>query len=125
MLFVAQRKCAPRTRIVVRRKPVAKIVECRKRGRIKFGRVAHLRRVAFFSALRHNGNRQSAGSVAKKATLAKLTRPKLHNVLARGRLFALLDQCLLRAVTWIRGPPGAGKTALAASYIDANKLKGV
>ena len=124
MLFVAQRKCAPRTRIVVRRKPVAKIVECRKRGRIKFGRVAHLRRVAFFSALRHNGNRQSGGAVAKKATLAKLTRPKLHNVLARGRLFALLDQNLTRAITWICGPPGAGKTALAASYLDANKLKG-
>ena len=39
-------------------------------------------------------------------------------------MFALLDQNLPRAVTWICGPPGAGKTALAASYLDANKFKG-
>ena len=61
--------------------------------------------------------------MAKKPTLAKLTRPKLHNVLARERLFALLDRCLPHAVIWICGPPGAGKTALAASYLDAHKPK--
>ena len=64
-------------------------------------------------------------AIKKKVMLAKLSRPKLHNVLARERLFALLDQCLLRAVTWICGPPGAGKTALAASYLDAHKRKGI
>jgi LuxR family transcriptional regulator, maltose regulon positive regulatory protein len=61
----------------------------------------------------------------KEPKLAKLTRPKLHNVLARNRLFALLDAGRERALTWVVGPPGAGKTALVASYIEAKKLKGV
>jgi LuxR family transcriptional regulator, maltose regulon positive regulatory protein len=61
----------------------------------------------------------------KKVMLAKLSRPKLHNVLVRPRLFALLDQGQMRAVTWVAGPPGAGKTALVASYLEAKKLKGI
>jgi LuxR family transcriptional regulator, maltose regulon positive regulatory protein len=61
----------------------------------------------------------------KKVMLAKLSRPKLHNVLVRSRLFALLDQGQTRAVTWVAGPPGAGKTALVASYLEAKKLKGL
>ena len=59
----------------------------------------------------------------KKVMLAKLSRPKLHNVLVRPRLFALLDQGQTRAVTWVAGPPGAGKTALIASYLETKKLK--
>ena len=46
----------------------------------------------------------------KQGMPAKLSRPKLHNVLVRPRLFALLDQGQARAVTWVAGPPGAGKT---------------
>ncbi len=61
----------------------------------------------------------------KKVMLAKLSRPKLHNVLVRPRLFALLDQGQMRAVTWVAGPPGAGKTALVASYLETKKTKGV
>ena len=61
----------------------------------------------------------------KKVMLAKLSRPKLHNVLVRPRLFALLDQGQTRAVTWVAGPPGAGKTALVASYLETNKLKNI
>ena len=61
----------------------------------------------------------------KKVMLAKLSRPKLHNVLVRPRLFALLDQGQTRAVTWVAGPPGAGKTALVASYLETKKTKGV
>ena len=57
--------------------------------------------------------------------LAKLSRPKLHNVLVRPRLFALLDQGQTRAVTWVAGPPGAGKTALVASYLETKKTKEV
>ena len=57
--------------------------------------------------------------------LAKLSRPKLHNVLVRPRLFALLDQGQMRAVTWVAGPPGAGKTALVASYLETKKTNGV
>ncbi|HKN77757.1 MAG TPA: BTAD domain-containing putative transcriptional regulator [Lysobacter sp.] len=56
--------------------------------------------------------------------LAKLTRPKLHQVLARERLFARLDDTS-RPIVWIVGPPGAGKTALVASWLHAHKVGGV
>ncbi len=55
-----------------------------------------------------------------RANFAKLTAPRLHRALPRPRLFALLDS--LRAshpVLWIAAPPGAGKSTLAASYLEA------
>jgi LuxR family maltose regulon positive regulatory protein len=54
--------------------------------------------------------------------LAKLTRPKLHRVVSRPRLFDRLDACRERPVTWVIGPPGAGKTSLVASYAEARNL---
>lgn len=54
--------------------------------------------------------------------LAKLTRPRLHHVLARNRLFAQLDESRAHAVVWVVGPPGSGKTALVASYIESARL---
>lgn len=79
------------------------------------------------SPLRQNKALPLGDVVPKNQTtrLAKLTRPKLHNVLARERLFALLDAARERALVWVVGPPGAGKTALVASYLDARKLGGV
>jgi len=44
-------------------------------------------------------------------------------VLARPRLYRRLDDASGAAVTWLSGPPGAGKTTLAASYIEARKLR--
>ncbi len=59
------------------------------------------------------------------ARLAKLTRPKLHQVLDRPRLFQLLDRGRERSLIWVVGPPGAGKTALVASYLDARSARSV
>ena len=64
-------------------------------------------------------------AIKTSATLAKLTRPKLYRVLERERLFHLLDDALQRASVWVSGPPGAGKTALAASYLEARLLNHV
>lgn len=59
------------------------------------------------------------------AQLAKLTRPKLHQVLPRERLFERLDACRERPMTWVTGPPGAGKSALVASYVQGRRLDGI
>ena len=55
---------------------------------------------------------------ARKGSLAKTTRPSLAGVLPRKRLFARLESAREAAVVWIAGPPGCGKTTLAASYFD-------
>jgi len=52
---------------------------------------------------------------------AKLSAPRLPAVHARTRLFAVLDRALKTPALWIEGPPGAGKTTLAASWLKARK----
>lgn len=62
----------------------------------------------------------------KQPQLAKLTRPRLHKAVARERLFALLDEAREhKPAICVVGPPGAGKTTLVASWLDARNIKGI
>lgn len=57
--------------------------------------------------------------------LAKLTRPRLHDVLPRERLFELLDDAReRRRAICVVGPPGAGKTTLVATWLEHRHLAG-
>jgi LuxR family maltose regulon positive regulatory protein len=56
-------------------------------------------------------------------SLGKISRPRLPRVVARPRLFRLLDSARQRPATWVVGPPGAGKTTLVASWLSSRKLR--
>lgn len=53
---------------------------------------------------------------------AKISRPRLPEVFPRERLFAILDVAAQRPLVWIAAPPGAGKTTLVESWLDARKF---
>ena len=57
--------------------------------------------------------------------LAKLSRPRLFDSVARERLFGVLDGLRRHPLIWIGAPPGAGKTTLVASWLDSRKLAGI
>lgn len=61
----------------------------------------------------------------RQISLAKTTRPSFSGVLARNRLFGLLDNARAKPAIWITGSPGSGKTTLAASYLDHRKLPSI
>lgn len=63
--------------------------------------------------------------VRRQPALAKLSRPRLHDVLARTRLYALLDGAVQLPVVWLSAQPGAGKTMLVASWLQARKRGGI
>ncbi len=55
------------------------------------------------------------------AVLGKLAPPRLGRVFARDRLFALLDALSDRPAIWLHGAPGAGKSTLVATWLQARK----
>ncbi|HWQ38245.1 MAG TPA: BTAD domain-containing putative transcriptional regulator [Burkholderiales bacterium] len=64
--------------------------------------------------------------MARKAPqLAKLSRPRLYDALPRERLFRLIDEKRRHPAIWVCGPPGAGKTTLIASYLEAVRLSSI
>jgi len=58
--------------------------------------------------------------------LAKLTRARQARAVSRRRLFKLLDGArATRPAICVVGPPGAGKTTLVASWLDARRINGI
>jgi ATP/maltotriose-dependent transcriptional regulator MalT/DNA-binding SARP family transcriptional activator len=66
-------------------------------------------------------SRPEAGSSIGAARLAKITAPRLRNVLQRDRLFRMLDGLRDQSLLWLSAPAGAGKTTLIASWAAAVK----
>jgi DNA-binding SARP family transcriptional activator len=53
----------------------------------------------------------------------KIAAPRIVVTLQRERLFRSLDQGRQFPLVWLSGPGGAGKTTLAASYLEARSLQ--
>ena len=64
-----------------------------------------------------------AESQQRSIAFAKTTRPVVGSTVPRERLFARLDGAPGRTVAWISGPPGSGKTTLAATYVEARRMR--
>ncbi|MCC7483367.1 MAG: hypothetical protein IT529_00120 [Burkholderiales bacterium] len=56
---------------------------------------------------------------------AKTTRPVIGGAVRREALFARLDGTPARALAWIAGPAGSGKTTLVAGYLEARRLSSI
>lgn len=53
--------------------------------------------------------------------LAKLTPPQVGHLVPRDRLFTRLDALRAHPLVWLAAPPGAGKTSLVASWLQARR----
>ena len=58
----------------------------------------------------------------ERISQTKTAAPTAAGMLARKRLFAVLDKQRRKPVIWVCGPPGCGKTTLVASYLEARQL---
>jgi DNA-binding SARP family transcriptional activator len=59
----------------------------------------------------------------QRSALAKITPPSLLGIVGRPRLFRMLDRGRRGPLTWVTGPPGAGKTSLVADYLRHRRLR--
>ena len=59
----------------------------------------------------------------RRSDLAKIMPPSLVGIVGRPRLFAMLDRGRRGPLTWVTGPPGAGKTSLVADYLRQRRLR--
>lgn len=63
--------------------------------------------------------------MGRKTLPAKVSPPRLFDVVARERLFALLDGNRGRPLLWIAAPPGAGKTTLVATWLEIRAIPSI
>lgn len=63
--------------------------------------------------------------MGRKTLPAKVSPPRLFDVVARERLFALLDDNRGRPLLWIAAPPGAGKTTLVATWLETRAIPAI
>ncbi|MBI1396519.1 MAG: hypothetical protein GC151_11115 [Betaproteobacteria bacterium] len=61
----------------------------------------------------------------RRPRIAKLTRPRMHDAVPRERLFERLDAGAAQGAAFVTGPPGAGKTTLVSSWLDARGRPGI
>ena len=64
-----------------------------------------------------------ASSAGHSAVIAKITCPRVSEIIIRKRLFDIIDRAREKPVIWIAAPAGSGKTTLVASYLDKRKIR--
>ncbi len=75
-------------------------------------------------AWRHTANKWSEREIRmadygyRRRLPTKLSRPDAGQIAPRRRLFKKVEKELAKGAVWIYGPPGVGKTALMASWVD-------
>lgn len=63
--------------------------------------------------------------MSRKTLPAKVSPPRLFDVVPRVRLFTILDDNRGRSLLWIAAPPGAGKTTLVATWLEARAIPSI
>ncbi len=71
----------------------------------------------------HRSSPVATAADARSVAFAKTTRPQLGAIVPRERLFQRIESASAGALVWISGPPGSGKTSLAASYVEVRQRR--